>query len=162
MNVISDSAYRLLTQVEGGNWPLEENDLNVVGVTGTALGILGPVTLTVILHKKVCSFRGFFYVTRRFALPVDEILGLNAMKDLHITINPESNAIVYQGRRIQGMVNPLPMSPVVPPSEGENYLSTTGSGSTTAQMSPHDQITRSRYRLVADNHGSGRRTSNSS
>ncbi len=86
-------------QAEGGNWPLQEKDLNVIGVTGTALGVLGRVTLTVSLHKKVCPFRDLFYVSENFALPVDGILGLNAMKDLHITINPENHAIVYQGRR---------------------------------------------------------------
>ncbi len=76
VNVISDSAYRsLIRQAEGGNWPLQENDLNVIGVTGTALGILGRVTLTVSLNKKVCPFRDFFYVTCRFALPVDGTLG---------------------------------------------------------------------------------------
>lgn len=121
VNVISDSAYRSLTrQASGENWPLQENDLNVVGVTGTTLGILGRVPLTVSLHEKVCPFRDFFYVSSRFALPVDGILGLNAMKDLHITINPENNAIVYQGRRIQGMVNPSPLSTVISPSEVEN------------------------------------------
>ncbi len=133
VNVISHSTYRSLTrQAEGGNWPLQENDLNVVGVTGTALGFLGRVSLTVSLHKKVCPFRDI-YVSEKIALPVEGILGLNAMKDMHITINPENHAIVYQGRRIHGMVNP---SPKVTPSEVENDQFTTESGSSTAQVSP--------------------------
>ncbi len=151
VKVILDSANRSLRrQAREGNWPLQENDLNVVGVTGTALGILGRVTLTVSLHQNVCPFRDFFYVTSRFALPVDGILGLNAMKDLHININPESNAIVYQGRRI----NPSPMSQVVPSSEGENDQSTTDSGSTIAQVAPltirpHENVTDLRRTVTA-------------
>ncbi len=69
---------------------LNINNLNVVGVTGTALGIVGRVKLTVSLHKKVNPFRDHCYVSKTFALPVDGILGLNAMKDLRITIIPEN------------------------------------------------------------------------
>ncbi len=107
VNEISDSAYKSLTrQAKGGTWPLQENDLNVIGVTGPALGNLGRVTPTDSLYKKVCPSRDYFYVTSRFAIPVNGILGLNGMKDLHITINPENKTIVYQEQRIPGIVNP--------------------------------------------------------
>ncbi len=110
INVMSENSFRTLRRsFRGGRCALLPNDLNVVGVSGSNLGILGKVHLKVSPGKKVCDFDYVFYVTPNFALPVDAILGLNTIKDLRMIIEAETNAVVYQGRHLIGMDNPSPL-----------------------------------------------------
>ncbi len=85
INVMSENSFRALRRIfRGGRCTLLPNDLNVVGVSGSNLEILGNIVLTVNPGKKVCDFRAVFYVTPNFVLPVDAILGLNSMKELQM------------------------------------------------------------------------------
>ncbi len=82
---MSENFFRSLRRTfRGGRCTILPNDLNVVGVSGSNLEILGKIALGVNPGKKVCDFRAIFYVTPNFALPVDAILGLNSMKELEI------------------------------------------------------------------------------
>ncbi len=71
--VMSENSFRTLRRsFRGGRCTLLPNYLNVVGVSGSSLEILGKILLKVSPGN----------VTPNFALPVDAILGLNTMKDL--------------------------------------------------------------------------------
>ena len=111
VNIICDNAFRTVQRVSPEPLQLLPNDLNVVGVTGANLGILGKVRLTVQLEKKVRAFSADFYVTTRLSLPVDGILGLETMKKLHVAINIDLNAVTYQGQHLMGMGKPRPLVP---------------------------------------------------
>ncbi len=81
INVMSDTSFRAIRRsLRGGHWNLFPNDLNVVGVSGLNLEILGKIQLKINPGKTVCDFHAFFYITNSFALPVDAILGLNTLK----------------------------------------------------------------------------------
>lgn len=80
INIISENALGTLTWNSSVPVQLFPNDLNVVGVTGPNLQILGKVNLTVQLEEKACPFTTQIYVTTEFALPVDGLLGLETMK----------------------------------------------------------------------------------
>ncbi len=88
---------------------MRSNYLNAVGVSGSNLEILGRVLLEICPGKKVYDFHAVFYVTPNFALPVDAILGLNSLKELHMIIKWEINAVIYQGKHLVGMDNPSPL-----------------------------------------------------
>ncbi len=96
VNVLFDNAFRALKRnSRGGSWPLYENYLNVVGVTESDLGVLGRVFLTVCLQAKVRPFQDEFYVSSKFSLPVDGILGLKTMRDLGMLIQPGENSVSF-------------------------------------------------------------------
>ncbi len=109
-NVMSENSFRALRRIfQGGHCTLLPNDLNVVGVSGSNLEILGKIVLRVNPGKKVHDFHAVFCVTPNFALPVDAILGLNSMKELQLEIKPGTNSVVYQGRQLVGMETPSPL-----------------------------------------------------
>ena len=84
VNVLSEESYRALKRhSRGSKWVLRPCDLNLSGVTGSSLQILGKVTLPVRLSRNSRPFRTDFYVTSNFKLPSDGLLGLFAMKDQH-------------------------------------------------------------------------------
>ncbi len=51
-----------------------------------------------------------FMCQNNFALPVEAILGLNSLKELHMIINAERNAVIYRGKHLVGMDNPSPLA----------------------------------------------------
>ncbi len=83
--------------------------MNMVGVMGYNLEILGKVLLTVRSTGKVSGLRIFFYVTNKLALPVDTLLGLNTMRELRMLISPDTNEVIYKGKPFKGMSNPSPL-----------------------------------------------------
>ncbi len=89
---MSEHSFRdLRRSLRGGRCRLLPNDINVVGVMGYNLEILGEVLLTVRPSKKVSAFRSYFYITNKLALPVDALLGLNTMRELRMLISPDIN-----------------------------------------------------------------------
>ncbi len=111
VNVLSDNAFRALKRnSRGGSWPLYENNLNVVGVTGSDLEVLGRVFLTVCLQERLRPFHDEFYVSSKFSLPVDGILGLKTMRNLGMLIQPGENSIIYKGRVLRGLTEPSAMA----------------------------------------------------
>lgn len=113
VNVLSEESYRALKRhSRGGKWVLRPCDLNLSGVTGSSLQILGKVTLPVRLSRNSRPFRTDFYVTSNFKLPSDGLLGLFAMKDQQIVIYPEQNAVQYCGKYISAMQQPTPLAPL--------------------------------------------------
>ncbi len=88
INVMSDNSFRAVRRsMRVGRYRLFPNYLNVLGVSGLNLEILGKVRLKISPGKKVWDFHTIFYITNIFALPVDAILGLNSLKKLHMIIN---------------------------------------------------------------------------
>ena len=77
----------------------------LLGVTGSALQVLGMVTLPIYLTKEISAME--FYVATNFKLLSDRILGLLAMKSNRIGINPDSNSIIYRGRELQALQKPM-------------------------------------------------------
>ncbi len=111
INVISEHSFRELKRsLRGGQCRLLPNDMNVVRVTGHNLEILGKVLLTVQPSRKVSAFRSHFYIVNKLALPVDAILGLNAMRELRMLISPDTNEVIYKGKPLKGMSNPSPLA----------------------------------------------------
>ncbi len=95
INVISERSFRRRSLC-GGQCRLLPNDMNVVGVTGYILEILGKVLLTGRPSRKVSGFRSYFYVTNKLALPVDALLGLNTMREIRMLISPDTNEVIYK------------------------------------------------------------------
>ncbi len=76
-NILFENAYKFLKRSSrGGKWPFQPSDLNLSGVTGSNLQILGKVSLPLKLSKRISPFHTDFYVTSNFGLPVDGLLGL--------------------------------------------------------------------------------------
>ncbi len=64
-------------------------------VTGYNLEILWKVLVRVQPTGKFNSISSYFYITKKFALPVDALLGLDTMRELWILISPDPNEIIY-------------------------------------------------------------------
>ncbi len=95
VNIISEPSFRIVKRTfRDGRCRLLLNDINVVGVTGYNLEILGKVLLTVQPSREVSAFCSYFYVTKTLASPVDALLSLNTMRELGILISPDSNEII--------------------------------------------------------------------
>ena len=77
VNVMSEEAYKALKRnSRGGACVLRPNDMNLAGVTGSRLNILGVVSLPLSLSRHTPLFKADFYVTSDFVLPSDGLLGL--------------------------------------------------------------------------------------
>ncbi len=110
VNVISEESYKILKRnSRGGKWILRPSDLNLSGVTGSALKILGKISLPISLSKNTRLVQTDFYVVSNFQLPSDGLLGLSAMKSHQIVINPKQNTVMYCGRHLEGMKHPAPL-----------------------------------------------------
>lgn len=110
VNVISEESYKILKrESRGGKWVLRPSDLNLSGVTGSSLHILGIISLPIRLCKNTQPIRTDFYVVSNFKLPSDGLLGLRAMKSHRIVIYPKENTVKYCGRRLEGMKHPTPL-----------------------------------------------------
>ncbi len=92
VNVISEEAYKTLkSNSRSGRWILRPSDLNVSGVTGSTLNILGIVYLPIRLSKITQPIKTDFYVTTNFKLPSDGLLVLSTLKSQGIVIYPQQN-----------------------------------------------------------------------
>lgn len=110
VNVISEESYRILKrESRGGKWTLRPSGLNLSGVTGSALNILGIISLPIRLSKSTQPIRTEFFVVSNFKLPSDGLLGLGAMKAHRIVIYPKENTVTYCGRHLKGMTHPSPL-----------------------------------------------------
>ena len=110
-NILSEEAYMTLKRnARGGRWPLRQSDLNLRGVTGSALEIKGMVTLPISLIKGVPVIRMDFYVAANFHLPADGILGLPTMKTNRIDIYPDRNIVTYLGKQLQALESSRPLA----------------------------------------------------
>ncbi len=58
----------------------------------------------------MCAFHVIFDITNNFALPVDAVLGMNSLKELHKIISAERNVVIYQGKHLVGMETPSPLA----------------------------------------------------
>ncbi len=77
VNILSDYAYKGLKRSSRGNKRLlHPSYLNLSGVTGPNLQILGKVSLPLKLSKRISTSHTDFYVTSNFGFPVDGLLGL--------------------------------------------------------------------------------------
>ncbi len=99
--------------------------MNVVGVTGCNLEILGKVLLTVQPSRKVSAFCSYFYVMNKLVLPVDTLLGLNTMRELSVLTSPDTNEVIYKGKPLKEMSNPVPLAFLDLPLTGEQSVSPT-------------------------------------
>ncbi|RUM27774.1 MAG: hypothetical protein DSY32_05100, partial [Aquifex sp.] len=115
VNVLSEESYKALKRnSRGGRWILRPSDLNLSGVTGSTLQILGKISLPVRLSKATQPIRTDFYVTSNFKLPSDGLLGLTAMKSHRIVIYPKQNSVMYCGKRHTAMKHPVPLATLSP------------------------------------------------
>ncbi len=63
VSILSDVAYNALKRLSrGGTWSLHPNDLNLAGVTGGSLHILGKVFLPIRIFRRAKPFKAAFYV----------------------------------------------------------------------------------------------------
>ncbi len=110
VNVIFEESYKILKQnSRGGKWMLRPSDLNLSGVTGSALKILGKISLPISLSKNTQPIQSDFYVVSHFKLPSDGLLRLRAMKSHQIVINSKQNTVIYCGHHLEGMKHPPPL-----------------------------------------------------
>ena len=101
VNVLSEESFKALKRsFRGGQWPLRQSDLHLRGVTGSALRILGIVTLPIRLQKGLPVKRIDFFVAANFKLPADGLLGITDMKSHHIGVQPDKNSIFFHGKQI--------------------------------------------------------------
>ena len=111
VNVLSEDSFRAIKRTfRGGRWPLRQSDLNLRGVTGSALSISGMVTLPIRIKRGLPIHYLKFYVTSNFHLPADGLLGLSDMKLLDMQVLPNHNSVTVQGKTLQAMQEPMPLS----------------------------------------------------
>ncbi len=113
VNVLSEESFKAVKRsFRGGKWPLRQSDLNVRGVTGSALRILSIVTLPVQMKRGIPIRRMDFYVASNFQLPAGGLLGITEMRSNHIAVLPNSNSIIIHGKQIKAMNEPMPLAPL--------------------------------------------------
>ena len=111
VSILSIESYLALKRTShGGRWSLRQSDLNLRGVTGSALETVGMVTLPVTIHKGSSAVRMDFYVVTNFSVPTDGILGLTSMKSNRIDVRPSTNSVIYKGRSVLAMEKPMPLA----------------------------------------------------
>ncbi len=111
VNILSEDAYKALKKEPSQwQWPLQPNDLNLSGVTGSNIYILGKVSRLVKLAKRISPFHTDYYITSNFGLPVDRLLWLTTMKTHGIIINTFQNTVSYCRRVISGREGPIPQA----------------------------------------------------
>ncbi len=111
VNILSCDAYNALKRSSRGcKWKLQPSDLNLSGVTGSNLQILGKVSLPLKLSKRISPFHTDFYVTNNFGPPVDGLLGLTTVKTHGVIINTLQNSVSYCRRTIPGMEELVPLA----------------------------------------------------
>ncbi len=83
--------------------------MNISGVNGSALKILGKISLPISLSKNTQPIQSDLYVVSNFKLPSDGLLRLRAMKSHQIVINSKQNTVMYCGQHLEGMKHPAPL-----------------------------------------------------
>ena len=112
VNLLSEESYMALKRnARGGRWPLRQSDLNLKGVTGSSLGVIGKTTLPLCLGKGCSLIRVDFYVVTNFQLPADGLLGLSGLKAHQIRIEPKGNLVTFRGKKLRAMDVSMPLVP---------------------------------------------------
>ncbi len=126
VNISSENTYKSLQRSShDGKWPLQPSDLNLSGVTGSNLQILGKVSLPLKLTKGISHFYTDFYLTSSFGYiqnkhPVDGLLGLTIMKARGMIMDTLQNTKSCGRRIVPAMEEPVLLSTMpnhVSPSE---------------------------------------------
>ncbi len=104
VNVMYEEGYKALKRnSRGGACVLRPNDMNLAGVTGSRLNILGVVSLPLNLSRNTPLFKADFYVISDFVLPSDGLLGLRTLRSQGIDVYPQSHSVQYCGRHLVAM-----------------------------------------------------------
>lgn len=76
VNVLTEAAFLTLKRkCRGSRLRLKPSNVNLSGVEGSALTILGIVTLPIRLSRSCLSFTADFYVVQHFAIHCDGLVG---------------------------------------------------------------------------------------
>ena len=112
VNLLSEESYMALKRnARGGRWPLRQGDMNLEGVTGSSLGVIGMITLPLCLGKGCSLTRMDFYVVTNFQLPSDGLLGLSGLKAHRVRIEPKDNLVIFRGKKLKAMDVSMPLAP---------------------------------------------------
>ncbi len=104
VNLLSIESYvAIKRKARGERWSLRPSDLNLRGLTGSALEVVSMVTLPVIMHKSGPAIRLIFYVVTNLNVPTDGILRLTLMKANGIDVRHSTNSVMFKWRSVLAM-----------------------------------------------------------